>query len=148
MKREGQAGGFKELDEQEIEEAKKRRKQQDDEDDELYDEFGRVKKKYRNDRDRAAREAAALDRLWGEYDPSASGQEPMTNRKGRQEGQRRDWSNDRERDKDLGKYRKPSDTRDRDRGAKDWDGGYDKEHGRERDRDRGRRDRGRDRHRR
>lgn len=39
-----------------------------------YDDYGRVKKKYRSVEDRAARETAALARLRGDYDPSPSGQ--------------------------------------------------------------------------
>lgn len=42
----GRAGGYKELDEEEIEETKRRRRQAED-DGELYDEFGNLKKKFR-----------------------------------------------------------------------------------------------------
>eukprot|EP01026_Neomeris_dumetosa_P013609 TRINITY_DN1479_c0_g1_i6.p1 TRINITY_DN1479_c0_g1~~TRINITY_DN1479_c0_g1_i6.p1 ORF type:complete len:295 (+),score=53.07 TRINITY_DN1479_c0_g1_i6:263-1147(+) len=45
--RQGVGGGFKELDEKEIEEAKQRRKRFEEEDDDIYDDFGRVKKKHR-----------------------------------------------------------------------------------------------------
>ncbi|CAL5219311.1 g1119 [Coccomyxa viridis] len=64
VNREGTAGGFKELDEAEIEEARKRRQKNDDA--EMYDEFGRLKKQFRGgDADRKAREEAALARLRG-----------------------------------------------------------------------------------
>lgn len=39
-----------------------------------YDDYGRVKKKYRNMIDKKTREEAALARLRGSYDPSPSGQ--------------------------------------------------------------------------
>lgn len=61
--REGAGGGFKELDERELEEARRRRRQRDDDD---YDEFGRPRRSM-NAEDRKAREAAALDRLHGRY---------------------------------------------------------------------------------
>ncbi len=72
--REGHGGGFKELDEGEVEEARKRRAQFEENDTELYDEFGRLKKKFRGggDADRKAREAAALARLRGDPVPGAS----------------------------------------------------------------------------
>ncbi len=71
--REGHGGGFKELDEGEVEEARKRRAQFEENDTELYDEFGRLKKKFRGggDADRKAREAAALARLRGDPVPGA-----------------------------------------------------------------------------
>jgi hypothetical protein len=37
-----------------------------------YDDFGRIKKKFRSTEDRQAREAAALARLRGEWNPSVS----------------------------------------------------------------------------
>lgn len=122
MKREGQAGGFKELDEKEIEDARRRRREQDDDDQELYDDYGRVKKKYRSDKDRTAREQAALARLRGEYDPSPSGQEEKL-RGTRQLKPRSDRDGS---DKELSRRRHRSRSRDRgrekhrDRG-KDWD---------------------------
>ncbi|CAK0743944.1 hypothetical protein CVIRNUC_001509 [Coccomyxa viridis] len=64
VNREGTAGGFKELDEAEIEEARRRRQKNDES--EMYDEFGRLKKQFRGgDADRKAREEAALARLHG-----------------------------------------------------------------------------------
>ncbi|RWR78578.1 transcription initiation factor TFIID subunit 15 [Cinnamomum micranthum f. kanehirae] len=43
----GRAGGYKELDEEEIEETKRRRREAEEDDGELYDEFGNLKKKFR-----------------------------------------------------------------------------------------------------
>lgn len=57
---------LQELDEAELEEAKRRRQQNEDRD--MYDEFGRLKKKYRLG-DRKAREEAALARLRGDPVP-------------------------------------------------------------------------------
>lgn len=45
--REGRAGGYKELDEAEIEETKRRRREIEEDDGEMYDEFGYLKKKFR-----------------------------------------------------------------------------------------------------
>lgn len=58
---------MQELDEAEVEEAKRRR--QENEDQSMYDEFGRLKKKFRKGQDRKAREAAALARLRGDPVP-------------------------------------------------------------------------------
>jgi len=52
-----------ELDEAEMVEAKKRRQENDDQS--MYDEFGRLKKKFRKGQDRKARVEAALGRLRG-----------------------------------------------------------------------------------
>jgi len=43
----GRGGGYKELDEEELEEVKKRRKEAEEDDGEIYDEFGNLKKKFR-----------------------------------------------------------------------------------------------------
>ncbi|RZC74999.1 hypothetical protein C5167_050480 [Papaver somniferum] len=43
----GRAGGYKELDEEEIEETRRRRREAEQDDGELYDEFGNLKKKFR-----------------------------------------------------------------------------------------------------
>lgn len=43
----GRAGGYKELDEEELEETKRRRREAEEDDGEMYDEFGNLKKKFR-----------------------------------------------------------------------------------------------------
>ncbi|XP_035835736.1 transcription initiation factor TFIID subunit 15-like [Helianthus annuus] len=43
----GRTGGYKELDEEELEETKRRMQHIEEDDGELYDEFGNMKKKYR-----------------------------------------------------------------------------------------------------
>ncbi|KXZ53901.1 hypothetical protein GPECTOR_6g819 [Gonium pectorale] len=129
MRREGQGGGFKELDEQELEEARRRRKEREDQD--MYDEFGRLKKHLRgSEADRKAREEAALARLRGEYNPAPSATE-RGGSSGRDErsGSRGD---DRGRGDDRRDRRSRSRSRSRERGG-------DRER-RERD-DRGRGDR-------
>ncbi|CAD7700839.1 unnamed protein product [Ostreobium quekettii] len=156
MKREGQAGGFKELDEREIEEARRRRREQDDDDKELYDDYGRVKKKYRSDKDRAAREQAALERLRGGYDPSPSGQEQLLlaqglKEKDRDKNKERDKEKEKkkngrsagEKEKESSKHRHRSRSRDRDK-EKHRDKGRERERERGRDRE-GKRDRERER---
>eukprot|EP01023_Acetabularia_acetabulum_P010114 TRINITY_DN14608_c0_g1_i2.p1 TRINITY_DN14608_c0_g1~~TRINITY_DN14608_c0_g1_i2.p1 ORF type:complete len:288 (+),score=57.89 TRINITY_DN14608_c0_g1_i2:103-966(+) len=80
--RQGVGGGFKELDEKEIEEAKQRRKRFEEEDDDIYDDFGRVKKKHRtqqqqnsirngssnyNKDKKGGKQKGALERLQGEW---------------------------------------------------------------------------------
>ena len=55
---------LQELDEAEVEEARRRRQENEERD--MYDEFGRLKKKYRSGQDRKAREEAALARLRGD----------------------------------------------------------------------------------
>ena len=47
-----------------MEEARRRRQENEERD--MYDEFGRLKKKYRSGQDRKAREEAALARLRGD----------------------------------------------------------------------------------
>ncbi|KAG1672854.1 hypothetical protein FOA52_004658 [Chlamydomonas sp. UWO 241] len=106
-RREGQGGGFKELDEVEMEEARKRRKEA--EEGEMYDEFGRLKKNFRQGDNKSDREAAALQRLRGEYDPSPSG---MENRGGGGGGGSRERDGERRRSRS----RDRSDRRD-DRGG-------------------------------
>ncbi|DBB05264.1 hypothetical protein WJX82_007423 [Trebouxia sp. C0006] len=70
--REGTGGGFKELDETELEESRRRRREASSRDDDEYDEFGRVKRKNRGGDDRRSREEAALARLRGEGDRGGS----------------------------------------------------------------------------
>eukprot|EP01024_Parvocaulis_polyphysoides_P065078 TRINITY_DN7581_c1_g1_i1.p1 TRINITY_DN7581_c1_g1~~TRINITY_DN7581_c1_g1_i1.p1 ORF type:complete len:327 (+),score=60.84 TRINITY_DN7581_c1_g1_i1:87-983(+) len=84
--RQGVGGGFKELDEKEIEEAKQRRKRFEEEDDDIYDDFGRVKKRHRtqqqqnsirngggsnnnnyNKDKKGGKQKGALERLQGEW---------------------------------------------------------------------------------
>ncbi|MFS8010277.1 hypothetical protein Hanom_Chr14g01295131 [Helianthus anomalus] len=43
----GRVGGYKELDEEELEETKRRRWEAEEDDGEMYDEFGNLKKKFR-----------------------------------------------------------------------------------------------------
>ncbi|CAM8936741.1 unnamed protein product [Rhodiola kirilowii] len=43
----GRAGGYKELDEEEIQETRRRRREAEEDDGEMYDEFGNLKKKFR-----------------------------------------------------------------------------------------------------
>ncbi|KAL3147279.1 hypothetical protein ABBQ32_002769 [Trebouxia sp. C0010 RCD-2024] len=70
--REGTGGGFKELDDAELEESRRRRREASSRDDDEYDEFGRVKRKNRGGDDRRSREEAALARLRGEGDRGGS----------------------------------------------------------------------------
>lgn len=86
-KREGQAGGFKELDEDAVAEARRRRKEYEENDSEMYDDFGRLKKKFRTETDKNSREAAALARLRGDGPPQDDYAEKGDSR-GREDSQR------------------------------------------------------------
>ncbi|OVA12116.1 RNA recognition motif domain [Macleaya cordata] len=151
----GRAGGYKELDEEEIEETRRRRREAEEDDGELYDEFGNLKKKFR-----AKTQLAEA----GQILPGAgrAGWEVeelgMTDRNGRERSKDRvrdrdDRESSRSRERDgytnsRDKHRSRSRERDRDREerGKDRDRdrfrGYDhdrgREHGRDRDRDRDR----------
>ena len=73
--------GLQELDEAELEEARRRRQQFEENDAEVYDEFGRVKKKFRGGPDdKRAREEAALARLRGEAPASVCLLSPGTHK--------------------------------------------------------------------
>ena len=72
---------LQELDEAELEEARRRRQQFEENDAEVYDEFGRVKKKFRGGPDdKRAREEAALARLRGEAPASVCLLSPGTHK--------------------------------------------------------------------
>eukprot|EP00268_Persea_americana_P007410 TRINITY_DN1274_c0_g1_i7.p2 TRINITY_DN1274_c0_g1~~TRINITY_DN1274_c0_g1_i7.p2 ORF type:complete len:178 (+),score=55.46 TRINITY_DN1274_c0_g1_i7:972-1505(+) len=144
----GRAGGYKELDEEEIEETKRRRREAEEDDGELYDEFGNLKKKFR---------AKAQQTETGQMLPGSgrAGWEVeelgMTERNGRERSKDRgrdageqetskSWERDiyererrrsrsRERDRDREKER----GRDRDR---DYDHDRGRIHGRDRERHR------------
>ncbi|CAM0149553.1 unnamed protein product [Urochloa decumbens] len=119
----GRGGGYKELDEEELEEVKKRRKEAEEDDGEIYDEFGNLKKKFRA----KAQHTESAQTL------------PGSGRAGWEVEQQR-GSSEREEGRERG----------RDRGRGDYDRGdhgRDRRRSRSRDRDRERgRDRGRDHH--
>lgn len=87
VNRQGAGGGFKELDEKELEEARRRRRARDDDNDE-YDEFGRRKRP--GGSDRTDRERAALDRLGGGRSRSRSPRRDRDDRRGDRRDDRRD----------------------------------------------------------
>lgn len=143
----GRAGGYKELDEEEIEETKRRRREAEEDDGEMYDEFGNLKKKFR---------AKAHQAETGQVLPGAGragweveelgmsdrdGRRERSKERGRERDERESSRNRDDRD------RRRSRSRDRDRGRereRDYDYDRDRDYGRDRDRDRERdRDRGR-----
>ncbi|GAB4850665.1 TATA-binding protein-associated factor 2N, variant 3 [Ancistrocladus abbreviatus] len=141
----GRAGGYKELDEQELEEVKRRRREAEEDDGEMYDEFGNLKKKFRAKTQQA--EAGKIPPGSGHSGRSGWEIEEL----GVAERDARERSRDRGRDYDD---RGGSKTRERD--DRDWrhsrSGERDRTRDRERDHDRDRdygyehdRDYGRDR---
>ncbi|XP_068640067.1 transcription initiation factor TFIID subunit 15-like isoform X1 [Aristolochia californica] len=141
----GRAGGYKELDEEELEETKRRRKEAEEDDGELYDEFGNLKKKFRvkmhqtetgqalPGSGRAGWEVEELERD-GRARSKESGRdhgerESSRNRDGYGHEREQRRSRSRERERERGK------VRDRDRN-RDYDHERGRDYGRERDRHR------------
>ncbi|OAY63606.1 transcription initiation factor TFIID subunit 15-like isoform X1 [Ananas comosus] len=141
----GRAGGYKELDEEEIEETRRRRKEAEEDDGEIYDEFGNLKKKFRakaqqseagqavpgsgragwevEELDVTGRDGRERSRDRGrDYEDRESSRN--RERDGHERERRRSRSRDRERDRDRERGRDRERDRDYDRG---------REYGRERD---------------
>ncbi|KAL5721392.1 TATA-binding protein-associated factor 2N [Ranunculus cassubicifolius] len=137
----GRAGGYKELDEEEIEETQRCRREAEEDDGETYDEFGNLKKKFRAKHKLKPHKyfqgLGVLDGMLTER----NGRERSKDR-GRDYDDRDNYPRSRDRDDRSDRCRSRSRDRDRDR---------DKGRGKDRDRDRGRdydqdsRDYGRDR---
>ncbi|XP_057456618.1 transcription initiation factor TFIID subunit 15 [Lotus japonicus] len=136
----GRAGGYKELDEEEIEETKRRRREAED-DGELYDEFGNLKKKFRakTQQAEAARVLPGSGRAGWEVEELGIVRDARerSRDRGREHNDGENRNNSRERDE---KERHSSRNRERDRGRdRDWDHvDRDRDYGRDRDRDRDR----------
>ncbi|KAF5450062.1 hypothetical protein F2P56_030441 [Juglans regia] len=138
----GRGGGYKELDEEELEEIKRRRREAEEDDGELYDEFGNLKKKFRakTQQAEAGRALPGSGRAGWEVEELG-----VIDRDGRERSRDRGRDrDDRESNKNRereGRGRRRSRSRERDRG-KDRDRDYDhdrgREYGRDRDRDRDR----------
>ncbi|XP_054809051.1 transcription initiation factor TFIID subunit 15 isoform X1 [Prosopis cineraria] len=132
----GRAGGYKELDEEEIEETKRRRREAED-DGELYDEFGNLKKKFRakTQQAEAARVLPGSGRAGWEVEDL--GIDKDGRERSRDRGRERDEVENRNRDR-HDRERQGIRNVDRDRGRdRDWD--YDdrnRDYGRDRERSR------------
>ncbi|CAN8288390.1 unnamed protein product [Cochlearia groenlandica] len=126
----GRGGGYKELDEQELEETKRRRREAEEDDGEMYDEFGNLKKKYRVKTHQAdTRPAVAAGRAGWEVDELGVDRDGRERSRDRQ----RDRGSDKHRDHEYDKDRRRSRSRERERGKeREYD------HDRDRDRDYGR----------
>eukprot|EP00252_Welwitschia_mirabilis_P027144 TRINITY_DN9215_c0_g1_i2.p1 TRINITY_DN9215_c0_g1~~TRINITY_DN9215_c0_g1_i2.p1 ORF type:complete len:457 (-),score=129.99 TRINITY_DN9215_c0_g1_i2:123-1493(-) len=149
----GRAGGYKELDEEEIEETRRRRREVEEDDGEMYDEFGNLKKKFRakHQRNEGSQTVPGLGKAgWDEEALEVVDRDGKD--KSRDRGRDRDHGRDRSRDRDSDR------TKDRDREGRHRNSGddkrdydrYDHERGRSADRDyhiRRDRDRSRDRER-
>ncbi|XP_022021460.1 transcription initiation factor TFIID subunit 15 isoform X2 [Helianthus annuus] len=130
----GRAGGYKELDEEELEETKRRRREAEEDDGEMYDEFGNLKKKFR---------VKAQQAEVGQVLPGTGRAGWEVEELGMSDKDKRERSRDRREERETGKNRRRSRSRERDRGRereRDRDHGYDRdrEYGRDRERDRDR----------
>lgn len=127
----GRGGGFKELDEEELEEVRRRRKEAEEDDGEMYDEFGNLKKKFRakSHQTESTPTLPGSGRAGWEVEHRGS-----TEREGRERSRDRgrdDYDERESRNRDGGSHgreRRRSRSRSRDR---------EKERGRDRGRDRG-----------
>ncbi|CAL9187166.1 unnamed protein product [Musa hybrid cultivar] len=142
----GRAGGYKELDEEEIEETRRRRREAEEDDGEIYDEFGNLKKKFRAKTQQAeagqmvpgsgragweVEEIGVSERHGGEK--SKDRYRDFNEREG-SKNRERDGS-ERERERRRSRSREREREREKERGrVSDRDYGY--ERGRERGRDR------------
>ncbi|XP_062199022.1 transcription initiation factor TFIID subunit 15-like isoform X2 [Phragmites australis] len=132
----GRGGGYKELDEEELEEVKRRRKEAED-DGEIYDEFGNLKKKFRA----KALHTEGAQTLPGSGRAGWEVEQRSAEREGRERSRDRgrddhDGRESRNRDRGgHGRERHRSRSHDRERG-RDWGRDHDHERSRERDRDR------------
>ncbi|KAI3812351.1 hypothetical protein L1987_17058 [Smallanthus sonchifolius] len=128
----GRAGGYKELDEEELEETKRRRREAEEDDGEMYDEFGNLKKKFR---------VKAQEAEVGQVLPGTGRAGWNVEELGMSDRDRRERGRDRREERETSKNRRRSRSRERDRGRereRDRDYNYDRnrDYGRERDRDR------------
>ncbi|XP_021969783.1 transcription initiation factor TFIID subunit 15 isoform X3 [Helianthus annuus] len=128
----GRAGGYKELDEEELEETKRRRREAEEDDGEMYDEFGNLKKKFRvkAQQTEAGQVLPGTGRAGWEVEELA----------GMSDKDRRERSRDRREERENSKNRRRSRSRERDRGRereRDREYNYerDREYARERDQD-------------
>ncbi|KAJ6982725.1 hypothetical protein NC653_025741 [Populus alba x Populus x berolinensis] len=136
----GRGGGYKELDEEELEETKRRRKEAEEDDGELYDEFGNLKKKFRakTQQAEAGRVLPGAGRAGWEVEELGAvdkhGRERSRER-GRDQDDRetRKTREHDDRDRHLSRSRERDRGRDRDR---DYEYSRDREYGRDRDRHR------------
>ncbi|CAL1381253.1 unnamed protein product [Linum trigynum] len=132
----GRAGGYKELDEEEIEETRRRRKEAEDDDGEMYDEFGNLKKKFRVKTQQAEVGKVLPGAGRAGWEVEELGEKDGRERS-RERGRDRNSSRNRERD-DSDRRRSRSRERDNRGRERDYDYDQDREYGRDRDRDRDR----------
>lgn len=122
----GRGGGYKELDEEELEETKRRRREAEEDDGEMYDEFGNLKKKFRA---KAQQPDATGQSIPGSG--RAGWEVEVLGKDGRERSKERGRERDKDRDRDRERRRSRSRERDRDR-----DRDYDRDRSRDYDRDR------------
>ncbi|TVU09086.1 hypothetical protein EJB05_42526 [Eragrostis curvula] len=137
----GRGGGYKELDEEELEEVKRRRKEAEEDDGEMYDEFGNLKKKFRAKAQRTESAEPGSGRAGWEAEHRGSaeseGRERSRDRGRNDDGEREGRERSRDRGRNGNGEREGRErSRDRDRNNNG------EREGRERSRDRGRNDNG------
>ncbi|XP_042459052.1 transcription initiation factor TFIID subunit 15-like isoform X1 [Zingiber officinale] len=138
----GRAGGYKELDEEEIEETKRRRREAEEDDGEMYDEFGNLKKKFRakTQQAEAGQPAPGSGRAGWEVEEIADrhGAERTKDRHRERESNRNREREGSERERRRSRSREREREREKDRGrVSDRDYSYERGrgYGRERHRD-------------
>ncbi|KAK1282626.1 hypothetical protein QJS10_CPB22g00418 [Acorus calamus] len=137
----GRAGGYKEFDEEELEEIKRRRREAEEDDGEMYDEFGNLKKKFRAKMSQQVEGGQALPSSgragWEVEEIERENRERSKDRgrerNGRDSGKVRERHRSRSRERDRDRERGRDRDRERDR---DYDHERGRDHGRERDRHR------------
>ncbi|GAB2285032.1 TATA-binding protein-associated factor 2N [Dionaea muscipula] len=124
----GRAGGYKELDEDELEETKRRRREAEEDDGEMYDEFGNLKKKFRAKAQQAesGKPLSGSGRAGWEIGDLGRAERERSRDRGRDGDER---GNSKTREGDDRDQRRRSRSRERDRGR-------DRDRVRDRDRDR------------
>lgn len=131
----GRAGGYKELDEEELEETKRRRREAEEDDGELYDEFGNLKKKFRAKTQQAeARGLPGAGRAGWEVEEFGAADRDGRERSRDRGRERDDRESSRNRERERFRSRSRERDRRRDRG-RDYDYGQDRDLGREREHD-------------
>ncbi|XP_057527679.1 transcription initiation factor TFIID subunit 15 isoform X1 [Amaranthus tricolor] len=127
----GRAGGYKELDEEELEETKRRRREAAEDDGELYDEFGYLKKKFRAKTQQAetGKPLSGSGRAGWERELGVA---DRARERSRDRGRSYDDRETRSRDRDSRDQRR-SRSRERDRGREYRDRDYDYDRDRNRD---------------
>lgn len=136
----GRAGGYKELDEEELEETKRRRREAAQDDGEMYDEFGNLKKKFRAKTHQADTGKVLPGAGRAGWEVEELGVSDGDRERSRDRGRDHDSRDSRSRERDSRDRRRSRsrerDNRDKGREYRDRDYDYDRNREYSRDRDR------------